>query len=264
MQASRHLPIARAITKGYYHVRVRSFADRIGEFLVLTAAERTALIGLEGRVRSLRRGAVLVRENDRTGDLFMLSRGMMMSYVLLHDGSRQILRFLFPGDIAGASALAYSASPQSVVAIGDSTVCLFDRAHVAEVIARHPRLALAMTAIDQAERAAMTDRLAGLGRTSAQARIAAVLLDIRDRMRRSGEDVDAGFTLPLTQEEIGDACGLTAVHVNRMLRQLEEAGLIARMGTHVKLTDEARLARTANYVDRLSRVDLSWLSSPAP
>jgi len=244
-------------------VRVRSFADRIGEFLSLTVSEQNALAGLEGRARSLRRGAVLLRENDRTADLFVLSSGMMMSYVLLHDGSRQILRFLFPGDLAGAGALAYATSPESVVALADSVVCLFDRAQVAAVMARHPRLALAMTAIDQAERAAMTDRLAGLGRTSAQARIAAVLLDIRDRMRRSGEEVERGFALPLTQEEIGDASGLTAVHVNRMLRQLEETGLIARTGGRVVLSDEARLARTANYVDRLSRVDLSWLA-PIP
>jgi len=242
-------------------VRVRSFADRIGAFLSITASERDALSRLEGRTRTLRRGAVLVRENDRTGDLFVLSSGMMMSYALLHDGSRQILRFLFPGDMTGASALAYPTSPQSVAAVAESVVCLFDRAHVAAVIARHPRLALAMTAIDQAERAAMTDRLAGLGRTSAQARIAAVLLDIRDRMRRSGEDVARGFTLPLTQEEIGDASGLTAVHVNRMLRQLEESGLIARVSGRVIFVDEARLARIANYVDRLARVDLSWLTT---
>jgi len=230
---------------------------------MLSAAERTALTGLEGRTRSLRRGAMLLRENDRTADLFVVCSGMMMSYVLLDDGSRQILRFLFPGDMTGASALAYATSPESVTAIGESVVSLIDRAQIAEVMARHPRLALAMTAIDQAERAAMTDRLAGLGRTSAQARIAAVLLDIRDRLRRSGEAVEHGFALPLTQEEIGDACGLTAVHVNRMLRQLEDGGLIARTGGRVVLTDEARLARTANYVDRLARVDLSWLA-PIP
>ncbi|SEL96792.1 cAMP-binding domain of CRP or a regulatory subunit of cAMP-dependent protein kinases [Sphingomonas palmae] len=240
-------------------MRVRSFADRIGEFLPLSASEREAVEQVQGRSRSLRRGAVLVRENDRTSDLYVVSSGMMMSYVLLDDGSRQILRFLFPGDLTGASALAYAHSPECVAALCESVVCLFDRAQVAEVLARHPRLALALTAIDQAERAAMTDRLAGLGRTSAQARIAAVLLDIRDRLRRGGEDVERGFTLPLTQEEIGDASGLTAVHVNRMLRQLEEMGLIARHGTRVILADEARLKRAAKYVDRLSRVDLSWM-----
>lgn len=240
-------------------MRVRSFADRIGEFLPLSDTERAAVEQVQGRTRALRRGAALVRENDRTSDLFVVSSGMMMSYVLLDDGSRQILRFLFPGDLTGASALAYAQSPECVAALCESVVCLFDRAQVAEVLARHPRLALALTAIDQAERAAMTDRLAGLGRTSAQARIAAVLLDIRDRLRRAGEDVEGGFTLPLTQEEIGDASGLTAVHVNRMLRQLEETGLIARYGTRVILSDEARLKRAAKYVDRLSRVDLSWM-----
>jgi CRP/FNR family transcriptional regulator len=242
-------------------VRVRSFVDRIDEFLPLSLSEREALTALQGRTRSLRRGAVLVRENDRTSDLFVLKSGMLMSYVLTDDGSRQILRFLFPGDVTGASALAYTNSPESVAALCESVVCLLDRTQVADVLARHPRLALALTAIDQAERAAMTDRLAGLGRTSAQARIAAVLLDLRDRLRRTGEDVASGFTLPLTQEEIGDASGLTAVHVNRMLRQLEDMGLIVRTGTRVTLSDETRLKRAAKYVDRLAAIDLSWMVS---
>ena len=240
-------------------MRVRTFVDRIGEFLSLSDCEREALTALQGRTRSLRRGAVLVREKDRTSDLFVVSSGLMMSYVLLDDGSRQILRFLFPGDVTGASALAYANSPESVAALCESVVCLFDRTQVADVLTRHPRLALALTALDQAERAAMTDRLAGLGRTSAQARIAAVLLDLRDRLRRTGEDVASGFTLPLTQEEIGDASGLTAVHVNRMLRQLEDMGLIVRQGSRVILADETRLRRAAKYVDRLAGVDLSWM-----
>ena len=91
--------------------------------------------------------------------------------------------------------------------------------------------------------------------------MAAVLLDLRDRLRRTGEDVASGFTLPLTQEEIGDASGLTAVHVNRMLRQLEDMGLIVRTGTRVTLSDETRLKRAAKYVDRLAAIDLSWMVS---
>ncbi len=70
------------------------------------------------------------------------------------------------------------------------------------------------------------------------------------------------FALGLTQEEIGDATGLTSVHVNRMLRQLEEEGMIARGSGRVTLTDERALARAANYVDRYEGLDLSWLPAP--
>jgi CRP-like cAMP-binding protein len=244
-------------------VSERGIADQIGDLLALTTTERIALDRLCDRERPLRRGAVLVRENDRSTELFMLRRGMMMAYVLLDDGSRQILRFLFPGDLMGTAVFAYAKAPETLVAITDSVVCPIERAQVANLGARHPRLLLAITAIEQAERAALTDRLAGVGRTSAKARIAAVLLDIRDRMRRRDPAIDGSFPLGLTQEEIGDATGLTAVHVNRMLRQLEEQSLIARGAGRVTFLDEPALRRAANHVDRFAGIDLSWLPGPA-
>jgi CRP-like cAMP-binding protein len=115
----------------------------------------------------------------------------------------------------------------------------------------------------QIERVALTDRLAALGRTSAKARVAALLLELRNRLRATDKTIANAFALGLTQEEIGDATGLTAVHVNRMLRQLEEEGMIARDSGKVTLLDERGLGRAANYVNRFERLDLSWLPKPA-
>lgn len=225
----------------------------------LTSAERDALDGLEERERLLKRGTALIRENDRTSELFILKRGMMMSYLLLDDGSRQILRFLYPGDMIALSTLAYSRSPEAVVALSDCVACPFERGALADLFAAHPRLAAAIMALNQMERVALTDRLAGVGRTSAKARVASVLLEIRARTRGNGDGASDTFVLGLTQEEIGDATGLTAVHVNRMLRQLEEDGLIARVAGRVTLLNEAALMRAANYVDRFAGLDLGWL-----
>jgi CRP/FNR family transcriptional regulator len=235
------------------------FADRLGDLIDLTANERTALARLEERSRELRRGAILLRENDPFTDLFILKRGMAMSYVLLDDGSRQILRFLFAGDMLAVSALAYRNSPETIVAVTDCTVCPFDRSLIAALYADHPRLAALIMVTNQIAKVALTDRLAALGRTSAKARIAALLLNIRNRMRRVDRRIGDLFTLGLTQEEIGDATGLTAVHVNRMLRQLEEEKLIVRESGRVTFVNEASLARVANFVDRLSGLDLRWL-----
>ena len=235
------------------------FADRIGEFVALNAAEEEVLSRLEERERILKRGAVLLRENDRMGELFILKRGMMMCYVLLDDGSRQILRFLFPGDMIAVSALVYGRSPETIAALADSVVCPFDRSAMARLVTDHPRLAGVIIAVNQMERVALTDRLAALGRTSAKARVAAILLELCDRMRRFDPAIADTFTIGLTQEEIGDATGLTAVHVNRMLRQLEENGLIARENGRVTFRDEPALMRAANYVDRFAGLDLGWL-----
>jgi CRP/FNR family transcriptional regulator len=235
------------------------FADVLGEHIELTSDERAALTALEDRLRDVRRGAVLQRENEPSGELFVVRRGLLMSYVLLDDGSRQILRFLFPGDVVGFNSLIYPEACEAIAALTDSVVCPFDKSVLGRVFVGHPRLAAVIFAVSQVERIALTDRLAALGRTSAKARVAALLLEWRNRLRRVDPNVGSSFQMPLTQEEIGDATGLTAVHVNRMLRQLEEAGLIAREGSRVTIADERALGRAANYVDRYAKLDLSWI-----
>lgn len=235
------------------------FADRLGDLIDLTENERAVLARLEERPRELRRGTILLRENDPFSELYVMQRGMAMSYVLLDDGSRQILRFLFPGDMLAVSALVYRDSPETIVTLTDCTVCPFDRSVIGALITDHPRLSAIIMVVNQIEKVALTDRLAALGRTSAKARIAALLLEIRNRMRMTDKTIGNAFTLKLTQEEVGDATGLTAVHVNRMLRQLEEDGLIARENGRVTLTNEAQLARAANYINRFDGLDLRWL-----
>jgi len=240
-------------------VSVSCFAERLNGLAALTPGEHAALDRLEERERSVRRGGALVREKDHDTEMFVLRRGTMMSSVLLDDGSRQILRFLFPGDLLAVTSLVYREAPETLTALTDCVVSPFERPMLARLIAEHPRLAALILVYNQIERAALTDRLAALGRTSAKARVAAILLEMRNRQRMTNSALGNTFTLGLTQEEIGDATGLTAVHVNRMLRQLEEEGLIAREAGRMIFKDERMLAREANYIDRYAGLDLSWL-----
>lgn len=228
----------------------------------MTPGEREALARLEERRREIRRGATLQREKENASELYVLRRGLMMSYVLLHDGSRQILRFLFPGDMLGIPGMIYSEAPETIAALSDCEVCPFDRGALSQLLVEHPRLAALILAFNQIERVALTDRLAALGRTSAKARVAALLLDLRNRLRGVDKAISDTFTLGLTQEEIGDATGLTAVHVNRMLRQLEEEGLIARDSGRVTILDERALTRAGHYINRYATLDLTWLPPP--
>jgi len=235
------------------------FAERFGDFIEITPTERQALARLEERTRPLKRGAVLIRENDSQGELFILTRGTAMTYVLLDDGSRQILRFLFPGDMIGFSSLVYVRSAETIAAVSDCVVAAFDRQLLTRIISDHPRLSALIMTMNQLERIALLDRLVALGRTSAKARVAAILLEIRDSRAVADGWSANSFLLGLTQEEIGDATGLTAVHVNRMLRQLDEEGLIARDNGRVTLVNEVALTRLANYTNRFNGIDLNWL-----
>jgi CRP/FNR family transcriptional regulator len=235
------------------------FADRLGDLVELTPSERIALGRLEERERVLRRNMTLQRENDRAGEMFVLRKGKMMSSVLLDDGSRQILRFHFAGDLLAMTNMIYSSATETITALGDCVVAPFDRSVLSDLMLAQPRIAALILICNQIERAALTDRLAALGRTSAKARVAAILLEIRNRMQLLDRSTPGSFILGLTQEEIGDATGLTAVHVNRMLRQLEEEKIIFREAGRIRFLDEPRMARAANYVDRYAGLNLGWL-----
>jgi CRP-like cAMP-binding protein len=226
----------------------------------LTASERAALDRLEDQKRHVRRGCVIIAEGDASRDLFILQNGWLQSSVFLGNGGRQIMRINLPGDIVGLPALAFEEAPETVTALTDVTLCPFDRERLALLFTEHPRLMALLLTLIMAERTMLADRLASIGRTPARARVAALLCDIFARMRIV-EPESQVIHVPLTQEEIGDATGLTAVHVNRMIRGLVEEGIIERSGNSLRLLDEARLADEANFVNRAT-LSTGWLPPP--
>jgi len=236
-------------------------AERLGHYVRLSSGEQEALDRLEEQDRAYRRGSIVISESDSPRELFIVREGWLHSSVVLGNGSRQIMRFHFKGDMLGLPLLAFRDSPETVTAVTDVTLCPFGREKLAAVIAEHPRLAALLLSLAVAGRVALADRLASIGRTSARTRVSSLLCEIYLRMRMLGLATDGTIQLPLTQEDIGDATGLTAVHVNRMMRGLVEDGMIDRNGGHVRVLDEARLCVEANYVDRTD-LETSWLPPP--
>jgi CRP-like cAMP-binding protein len=226
----------------------------------LSEAESLSLAQLEEQERAYRRGAVVIRENEGPRELFIVRSGWLHSSGVLGNGSRQILRFHFQGDILGMPLLAFSKPPETVTAVTDVVLSPFSREKLGQLIGDHPRLGALILGISVAERVALADRLASIGRTSARARVGSLICEIVSRMRRLGAEGENGYIqLPLTQEDIGDATGLTSVHVNRMMRALAEDGIIGRNGgSQIRLLDDKRLIADSNYIDRTG-LETGWL-----
>jgi len=235
-------------------------AERLSHYLRLTEAESLSLAELEDQERACRRGAVVIRENESPRELFIVRSGWLHSSGVLGNGSRQILRFYFQGDILGLPLLAFADSPETVTAVTDVVLSPFSREKLAQMITDHPRLSAVILGLSVAERVALADRLASIGRTSARARVGSLICELVARMRRLGAVADGGYVqLPLTQEDIGDATGLTSVHVNRMLRALVDDGIIERNGgNQIRLVDEKRLIADSNFIDRTG-LETGWL-----
>lgn len=232
-------------------------AERLSKHIALTHGEQAALDRLEDQQRHVRRGTVIIAEGEPVRELSIVQKGWLQSSVLLGNGGRQIMRINLTGDILGLPSLAFSESPETVTALTDAVLCPFDRERMATLFAEHPRLMALLFALTVAERAALADRVASIGRTSARARVASLLCEIFARLKLSDAGGEA-VHVPLTQEEIGDATGLTAVHVNRMIRGLVDDGIIERNGNTMRLLNEDRLADEASFVNR-SVIDTAWL-----
>jgi CRP-like cAMP-binding protein len=234
-------------------------AEHLGLFCVLTADERAALDGIFSGDRNYRKGTIIRAERATAGEMFVVQRGWLFSAMLLEDGRRQIIRFHLRGDMLGGDSLAFAEAPDAIVALTDCEVQLIDKTRLGRLFAEQPRLAALLFAMTQVDCVMLTDRLTSLGRSSAKGRVAALLLWIADRAKRADPGTGDSIAVPMTQEEIGDATGLTAVHVNRTMRALVEQGLIARSSGTIRILDTARLARVANHVGRKERLDPNWL-----
>ena len=251
----------RGVPRGSERLGGTCLAERLSHHVRLSAGEQAALDRLEAQERPYRRGSVIIGENEAQRELFIVRDGWLHSSVVLGNGSRQIMRFHFQGDVVGLPLLAFRDSPETITAVTDGALSPFSRERLAGLIADHPRLAALLLALAVAGRVSLADRLASIGRTSARARVASLLCEIHRRMQVLGLAAGGTIQLPLTQEDIGDATGLTAVHVNRMMRGLADDGVIERSGSQLKVLDEGRLCAEANFLDRHG-LETSWLPPP--
>ncbi len=232
---------------------------RFQEFLPLTDADAEAVHALGEPPVTLPRHAVLRREGEVPRHVYLLIDGWVSSSVLLPGGERQIVKFHLSGDVLGSPSMCLAQAADTLTALTPVTISRVPLASFGGLFAASPRFAAAMFLSVQRERVALMDRLAAVGRTAAIARVAALLLDLEERLRAVRAGPEGTFDLPLTQEQIGDHVGLTAVHVNRVFRQMVEGGLIARERQRIVLLDPARLRLMSARQQRVLARDTDWL-----
>ena len=245
-------------------LRRSALATRLGRYLPLSAPERAAIDGIERRERRVAAGTVLVAQAARNDSLFIVQHGWLHSSIMPRPGTRQIVAFHYAGDLIGTSSIAWAIASTTIAAIEDCIVYEVSKATLGQVFRQQPRLAGLLYAVAAAEAVAASDRLTSVGRMGADERLATLLLDMLARLRASAGGVVDAFDLPLTQTEIGDAAGLTKVHVNRTLRAIEERGWIQRTGRRVRIVNERELIAATGFVDRYAEVATDWLPPPDP
>ena len=191
-------------------------------------------------------GGMLYAQGERNEAVFTVVEGWVFLHHILGDGRRQILDFLLPGDFCGALSGAAAGAAHAAEALTEAAVAVLPRSALPAMFANEPGYGEAFVARMAGALRCAHDSLVDAGRRSAIEAVAHLLLRLDARVRAAADEPGrAEIDFPLTQEHIGDALGLTAVHVCRTLRVLRERKIATLARMRLRIDDRTRLAETA-------------------
>lgn len=178
--------------------------------------------------------------------IYNVVEGWLFLYNLLEDGRRQILYFALPGAVLGFHPGRGAIATYSAQALTDAIVCVVPRESLDPLSRQHPEVGMRLVWLISRGLSLAYDHLTSIGRHPARQRVAHLLLElyIRYRMQWPGSRIEE-MHLPLTQEHIGDATGLTGVHVSRVLRDLRKDGIVDFRYRRLRILDPDKLIDVA-------------------
>jgi CRP-like cAMP-binding protein len=226
---------------------VRPLLLRLQSIGQVSDAARVALGGLPLRVRQLEKGEDAARDGDRSSECCLLLGGFMHRYKILPDGDRQILSFHVTGDVPDLQSLYLHTMDHSLAATVKSTVAFVRHDHLQELFHEHRVLLDLMWRETLIDAAAFRMWLVVLGRQPAPRRLAHLCCELFVRLRAVGLADANSCSVPLTQQHLADALGLSLVHTNRTLQQLRAENLLEFGSSQLIILDWAKLKETAQF-----------------
>jgi len=203
----------------------------------------------------------LARRSERPRAIWHVEEGWAARFKLLRDGRRHISRFYAPGDFCDLSWLVADTADQSVMALTPIRAARLDRGRLDARLRIDPGLSMTVARDALTEMRAQAEWLITLGCKSAAEKIAHFLCELYLRLERRGKAAEQVCDFPLSQQDVADFTGMTAVHACRTLRELRKDGIVELRRRRLRIVDFARLARIgafdANYLEES-------MAEPAP
>lgn len=193
------------------------------------------------------RGTQVLVQGQRSAHVFTVLEGVLIRYRLLEDGRRQIVNFMFPGDLIGLQAALGEPLAHSVEALTAATLCVFVRERFPELLRNHPDLGYDVIWLAAKEEESLEEHLVALGQRTARERIAYLAVFLVQRAIDTGIARGDSLTLSVTQSQIADMLGLSLVHTNRTLQALRQANLISWNLSEIQIADMAAAREFARF-----------------
>jgi CRP-like cAMP-binding protein len=222
--------------------------SKLEQFTKLSSSDKEALErAASSRIRQLGARDDVINEGDRPRQVNLIIDGWACRYKHLEDGRRQISAFLIPGDLCDIRMFILREMDHSIGALTPLRVAEIPSDTILEITDASPRLSRALWWNSLVDEAIAREWTTNLGQRNALERMAHLLCELFIRLRGVGLTRGTSCELPVTQEQLGDATGMSTVHVNRTLQEMREEGLIVLKGKQLTIPDLQVLQEAALF-----------------
>jgi CRP-like cAMP-binding protein len=220
---------------------------KIERTISLSAAEAEAVLSLPLTVREVRAGTEIVREGDRPSQACLILEGVSYRFRIVGDGARQIFSYHIAGDVPDLQSLYLDRMDHSLMALTKSKVAFLPHRALHHLIEAHPRVGGYLWRETLIDGSIFREWLSNIGRRSALSRVAHVICELYVRFDAIGAADNMTIPFPVTQSVLGDAQGLSVVHVNRVMNELKAAKLIKVVRRELTVLDWDGLVEVGDF-----------------
>jgi CRP-like cAMP-binding protein len=214
----------------------------------LNSEERAAIMALPFTLRTVERGQYIVRERDLATHSCLMLLGYSVRSKVVATGDRQIVAIHMKGEMVDLQNSMLKVADHSVQMLTAGKVAFIPREEIIRLTLERQRVGHAMWIDTLVDASIFREWIANIGRRDARTRVAHLLCEFAVRLRLAGLGQGSFYELPMTQEQLADATGLTSVHINRTLKTLEKEGLIERPNPRaILLGDWRRIAEVGDF-----------------
>ena len=213
----------------------------------ISAEEEAAIRGCIGEVRQVRADATLVRRGRPVNESLLLVDGWLARTRDLADGQRQITELHVAGDFSDLHGFTLKRLDHNIVTLTECRIAVFPHERLKTMLERHPHLARVYWLMTNIDASIHREWTVSLGRRSALDRMAHLMCELRVRLQVGGLSDGSSYEFPLTQQELSECLGLTAVHVNRTLQELRKRGLVTLEGRRLTILQPQLLESVAEF-----------------
>jgi CRP-like cAMP-binding protein len=220
---------------------------RWSKYRPFSTEDRNAIRDLPYTRRTFGKDAYIVREGEQAGECSLILRGFAYRQKLLSDGRRQIISFHIPTEFVDLQNGVLGTADHNVQSLNHCEIAAVPRSAIMELADQRPAVRLAMWIDTLIDSSIFREWVVNVGRRDSRARIAHLLCELVIRLQRIGADREGLFDFPLTQEQLADATGLTAVHTNRTLQSLRREGFLQLSNGILRVLDWEGLREVGDF-----------------